>query len=122
MLKALSKPVRVVVGWQVIATATLAFFAGALAGVHGAASAALGGFVSILACVAAGLLVTRRQAESAAGMLYEALKAEGAKLGLSAFLVWLVFVRYEEVVPIAFLGSFVITVLVFSMAFFIPAK
>ena len=48
-----------------------------------------------------------------------ALKAEGVKLGVIAFLLWLVLAAYTEVVVAAFLGSFMATVLIFSMAFFV---
>ena len=48
-----------------------------------------------------------------------ALKAEGVKLGVIAFLLWLVLAAYTEVVAAAFLGSFMATVLIFSMAFFV---
>ena len=48
-----------------------------------------------------------------------ALRAEGVKLGVIAILLWLVLAAYDEVVVPAFLGSFIATVLIFSMAFFV---
>ena len=41
------------------------------------------------------------------------------KIGLIALLLWLVLATYAEVVMIAFLGSFMATILIFSMAFFV---
>ena len=52
MLRDLSKPIRTVLRWQVMATAALTLVAGALAGGHGALSAALGGAVSIVSGLA----------------------------------------------------------------------
>ena len=48
-----------------------------------------------------------------------ALKAEGAKLGVMASLLGIVLVVYAEVVVPVFLGSFIVTALIFSMAFFV---
>ena len=51
--------------------------------------------------------------------LMTALKAEAVKLGLIAILLGLVLAVYSAVVVPAFLGSFMATVLIFSMAFFV---
>lgn len=115
----LSKPIRTVLRWQLIATAGLALLAGSWAGAHGAWSAALGGAVSIGAGWASAKVATTGRADSAGGVLVTALKAEGVKLGLIAILLWLVLATYDAVVVPAFLGSFIATVLIFSMAFFV---
>ena len=114
-----SKPIRTVLWWQLVATAALAPAGGYLAGVDGALSAALGGAVSLCAGWAAAVVVSRGNAQSAAGVLTGALAAEGVKLGLIVVLLWLVFATYRDVVVLAFLGTFVLTALVFSMAFFV---
>jgi len=59
------------------------------------------------------------KAESAGGILLVVLRAEAVKLGLIVILLWLVLATYRDVVATAFLGSFVTTVLIFSMAFFV---
>ena len=59
------------------------------------------------------------KADSAGAVLLTALKAEGVKLGVIAILLGLVLTVYSAVVVPAFLGSFVLTVLIFSMAFFV---
>ena len=41
------------------------------------------------------------------------------KIGLIVLLLWLVLAMYENVVAPALIGSFVITVLIFTMAFFV---
>ncbi len=115
----LSKPIRTVLRWQLLATAALALVAGALAGAHGALSAALGGAVSVGAGWASARVATTGKADSAGGVLVTALKAEGVKLGVIAILLWLVLAAYTEVVVPVFLGSFMATVLIFSMALFV---
>ena len=52
-------------------------------------------------------------------MLAGALRAEAVKIGLALFLVWLVLTNYPQVAVAAFLGTFVVTMLIFAMAFFV---
>jgi len=115
----LSKPIRTVLRWQFLATAALALLAWVVAGEHGALSAALGGAVSLCAGWASGAVAARRKARSAGEVLLGALQAEGVKLGLVVVLLGLVLATYNEVVVAMFLGSFVATALIFSMAFFV---
>jgi ATP synthase protein I len=119
MLRHLSKPVYTVLRWQLVATAALALAAGWLSGMHGAVSAVAGGLVSITAGVAAAFVASRGDAKSAGGAVVWALRAEGVKVGLIAILLWLVLKTYTEVVVIAFIASFIVTVLIFAMAFFV---
>lgn len=119
MLRSLAKPIRTVLRWQVMATAALTLLAAFLAGAHGALSAALGGAVSILSGLGSAVAASMGKAESAGGILLVVLRAEAVKLGLIVILLWLVLATYREVVATAFLGSFVATVLIFSMAFFV---
>jgi ATP synthase protein I len=119
MLRHLSKPVMTVLRWQLAATAALALAAGVLAGVHGALSALAGGLVSITAGLAAAFVASRGDTKSAGGVLVGALRAEGVKIGLIAILLWLVLQTYPDVVVIAFIASFMVTVLIFAMAFFV---
>ena len=118
-LGALSRPIRTVLRWQVIATAALALVGGALAGVDGALSAALGGAVTIIAGWTSAMVAARGKTQSAGGVLVGALRAEAVKIGLIAFLLWVVLATYENVVAPALFGSFVVTVLIFTMAFFV---
>jgi ATP synthase protein I len=119
MLRHLSKPVLTVLRWQLAATAALALIAGWLSGVHGALSAVAGGLVSITAGVAAAFVASRGDTKSAGEVLVGALRAEGVKIGLIAVLLWLVLKTYSDVVVIDFIASFVVTVLIFAMAFFV---
>jgi ATP synthase protein I len=115
----LSKPIRTVIRWQFAATAVLTLTAGILAGAHGAVSAALGGAVSICAGWASGWVASAGKADSAGGVLVNALRAEGVKLGVIAILLGLVLAAYDEVAVPVFLGTFIATVLIFSMALFV---
>lgn len=117
-IRVLSRPIRTVFRWQLSATAVLAILGGVLAGAHGACSAALGGLVSVSAGWGSAM-VAASKADSAGGVLVTALKAEAVKLGLIVILLWLVLAAYSEVVVPAFLGSFMATALIFSMAFFV---
>lgn len=119
MLRHLSKPIRTVLQWQLAATAALALAAALLAGEHGAISAAAGGGISIIAGLAAALVASRGRARSAGGVVMGALTAEAVKLGLAVLLLWLVLTNYGDAVVAALIGSFVATMLVFAMAFFV---
>ncbi len=119
MLRRLSKPIRAVVRWQIAATAMMMLVAGAIAGLHAATSVAAGGLVSIVAGLAAAFVASRSNTKSAGGVLVGALRAEAVKIGLSVLLLWLVLANYEEAVVVAFIGAFVVTIVIFSMAFFV---
>jgi len=119
MLRHLSRPIRTVVGWQLAATAGLAALSAVLAGEQGAVSAALGGGISIAAGLAAAVVASRGKAGSAGGVVVGALAAEALKLGLAVILLWLVLANYDSAVVAALIGAFVVTLLIFSMAFFV---
>ena len=119
MLRELSRPIRTVLRWQLIATVALALIAGVLAGGHGAFSAALGGAVSILAGLASAVVASLGRAKSAEGALFAVLGAEAVKISLIVILLWLVLATYRDVAVLVFLGSFVVTVVIFAMAFFV---
>jgi ATP synthase protein I len=115
----LSKAIRTVLRWQLVATAVLTLLAEFLAGEQGALSAALGGAVSLSAGWASGMVAAMGKARSAGGILVGALRAEGVKIGLIAVLLGVVLAMYQDVVVIAFLGTFMATAIIFSMAFFV---
>jgi ATP synthase protein I len=119
MLRDLSRPIRTVLRWQLMATVALALIAGALAGGHGALSAALGGAVSIVAGLASAVVASLGRAKSAEGALFAVLRAEAVKIGLIVILLWLVLATYGDIAVPVFLGSFAVTVVIFAMAFFV---
>lgn len=112
---------RPVFGSQVLATIIIASIAAWLAGVHGAISALAGGLIGITGGLAFVFLAAKSAGEkgkSAGEVIFAALKAEAAKLFLAGLLLWLVLALYQEVVVVALLGSFVASILIFSMALF----
>ena len=119
MLRRLSKPVRVVTGWQLTATAAMTAAAGAAAGWHGAVSAVAGGLISICAGLVAAVIATRSGAKSAGGVLVGALAAEAVKIVLAVILLLVVIATYDGAVIVALIGSFMVAMVIFSMAFFV---
>jgi ATP synthase protein I len=119
VLRHLSKPVLAVLRWQLAASVALALLALLFAGAHGAASALAGGAVSIVAGLASAWVASRGNTKSAGGVLVGALRAEAVKIGLALVLLWVVLTNYDQAVVGAFLGTFVVTMLIFAMAFFV---
>jgi ATP synthase protein I len=119
MLRHLKKPVLTVLRWQLAATAVLMLIAALVAGGHGAASAFAGGLVSITAGLASALVASMGSANSAGGVVLGALRAEAVKLGLAVVLLWLLLVNYSQAVVGALIAAFVVTLLIFAMAFFV---
>lgn len=115
----LRRPIRTVLWWQLAATAAFAAAGGIIAGADGALSAALGGAVSVFAGGVSAVVVSIGRTQSAGQVLVRALLAEGVKIGLIVLLLWLVLATYGDVVVPAFIGTFVLTALIFAMAFFV---
>ena len=106
--------------WQLIATvfATIGFWF--LLGVSAAVSVLLGGLVGLVAGLGFVLMAqTSNGATDAGTTLRVALRAESVKVGLSVLLLWLVFATYKDVVAVAFVGSFSLAILIFSLAIFV---
>ena len=119
MLRRLKKPVLTVLRWQLAATAALALLCALLAGGHGAASALAGGLISITAGLASAAVASMGSAKSAGGVMLGALRAEAVKIGLAVLLLWFVLVNYSQAVVGAVIAAFVVTLLIFAMAFFV---
>lgn len=119
MLRRLGKPVLTVLRWQLAAIAALAVLAALIAGVHGALSALAGGLISVTAGLVAALVASMGRGKSAGGALMSALRAEAVKIGLAVLLLWLVLVNYPDAVVGALIATFVVTLLIFAMAFFV---
>jgi ATP synthase protein I len=119
MFRPLGKPIVTVLRWQIAATAAMTLAAAMIAGEHGAASAAAGGAISIVAGLASALVASLGKGKSAGGILLSALHAEALKIGLALLLLWLVLVNYQEAAVGALVATFIVTMLIFSMAFFV---
>lgn len=118
-----TKPIRTVLRWQVIATAVVAAIAWVWAGGHGAVSAMLGGVVNLAAGVVYAFLLGlgpgTARAPGGGAALIAMFRAEAGKLLVIIGGLWLVLSMYGDIVPAAFFTAFVITVIAFSMAFFV---
>ena len=112
------RKLRPVIGLQVLATIIIASIAAWFAGAHGAISAVLGGLISIIAGLVFVLLTATNKVRSAGEVLLAAFKAEAAKLFLAISLLWFVLATYPEAVVVGLIGSFVVSILVFSFALF----
>jgi ATP synthase protein I len=119
MLRRLGKPVLTVLRWQLAATAVLTLLSAAVAGVDGAISALTGGLIGVAAGLAAALVASMGNAKSAGGVVMAALRAEAVKIGLAVLLLGLVLVNYDAAVVGALIATFLVTLLIFSMAFFV---
>jgi len=107
-----SKPLRTVLRWQLYATAAMALGAGAIAGMHGAFSAVLGGIVSWAAGLVFAVMVSGGRVRTAGEALRILFRAEASKIMLIIILLWLVLTTYQDVVPVAFFAAFIVSVLV----------
>jgi ATP synthase protein I len=88
-----------------------------LSGYHGAVSALLGGLVNVTAGYVYGRFASRRSKGQTAGEALRTLfRAEASKIILIIMQLALVMMFYRDVVPLAFFGAFVVTVLMFGMA------
>jgi ATP synthase protein I len=118
-----TKPFRTVLKWQLFATAAIAAIAGFWAGEQGMISAVLGGLVNVVAGVVYAFLLglggRARAVPDVGSSLVAMLRAEAAKILVIVGGLWLVLSSYKDVVPAAFFTAFAITVIVFSMAFFV---
>lgn len=109
-----------VIRWQVLFTLFMALLCGWITGIHGAFSAFLGGMVSVISSLAYAMMVSRHKGYTAGSAVRTALRAEAVKIVIIIFSLWAVFAAYTEVVPVAFIGVFIMAVIIFSMALFVP--
>lgn len=114
-----TRPFRIVLGWQLVATALMAALSAGFSGISGAISAALGGAVAVAGSLVFMCLLPKRTASAPWDSLGALLRAEGAKVGVMVVLLWLVMVVFKKVVVVGFIGTFTIAVIIFSMAIFV---
>ena len=110
------RPFRIVLAWQVAATAALSLVAAIPWGKDGALSAALGGSINVAADAAYALIVARSRARSAGEALRTMFRAEAVKILLIIVMLWLAMAHYRSIVHGVFLGSFAVTLAIFAAA------
>ena len=114
-----NRPLNIVLRLQLLATLIAALVIGFFLGMHGAVSAVLGGSVSVISSAAFAIIISRHKGYTAEGTIRTALRAEAVKIILTVSLLWVVFKNYEDVNAFAFIGTFILNVLVYSMALFV---
>jgi len=113
-----TKPYLAVLRWQALATGGLALVAWPWAGGHAALSALLGGLVNITAGVVYAAVVFMGKRASAQHTVGTVFRAEASKILVIVVQLWIVLTTYRDVVTAAFLATFVVTVLLSSVALF----
>ena len=114
-----TRPFKVALGAQAAATIAIAIVAGAWAGRDAALSALLGGTINLVAEVLYGLTIGIVNPSTPTGTVFALLRAEASKVALIVFQLWLVLTMYDGLVTLPFIAAFVITVLVFRLAFIV---
>ena len=110
------RPFRIVLRWQLIATAVLTLVAWLLWGTDGAVSAAFGGGINVIAGWLYGWRVARSAPRTAGDTVVALFRAWAYKIAAIIVLMGLVLSQYRDLVPAAFFLAFTITVVVFSAA------
>lgn len=111
-----NRPLKIVLRVQLLITLVVAVAIGIFLGVQSAISAALGGGVSVISSAAYAIIVSHHKGYTAGETIRTALRAESVKIILTVILLWVVFKFYEDLNAFAFIGTFILTVLAYSMA------
>ncbi|MCG7757630.1 MAG: ATP synthase subunit I [Nitrosomonas sp.] len=111
-----NRPLKIVLHVQLLITLVVAVAIGIFLGVQSAISAALGGSVSVISSAAYAIIVSHHKGYTAGETVRTALRAESVKIILTVSLLWAVFKFYEDLNAFAFIGTFILTVLAYSMA------
>ena len=117
-----SRSLGIVIRWQLIFAIFSAIGCGLWTDWHGALSGFLGAIVSVVAAMAYAVIISRHREYSPGAVLRTALRAEAVKISVIVLALWAVFSIYKDVRPIIFIGSFIVAVLIFSAAAFVPKK
>ena len=105
--------------WQALASLACALVAALWSGGNAAWSAAMGGGVTVASTVAYALMLGAGEKSSAVASVSTMLRAEAVKIVVVFVGLWLALTRFQGVVPLALFVSFVITVLLFRVAFLV---
>ena len=110
------RAIRTVLRWQLIATAALTLASAIPWGTDGALSAAFGGLTNVAAGWVYGLLVTWGRKSNAGEVLRTMFRAEAAKVLVILAGLWTAFTHDPGLIHGAFIGTFVVTVVMFAAA------
>lgn len=104
---------------QLFLTLIIVIVFGFSSDLHSVMSAMLGGMVSFVSSAAFSVIISQHEGYTASGAIRTAVKAEIVKICLIVILLWIVLKSYEDVSALIFIGTFILTILVHSMALFI---
>ena len=110
------RAIRIVLRWQLIATAALTLASALPWGMHGALSAALGGLTNVAAGWAYGWVLTWSRKRDVGETLRAMFRAEAAKVLVILAGLWTAFTHDPGLIHGAFIGTFVVTVVMFAAA------
>ncbi len=113
------KPLLVVLRWQLLITVLVAIILTLLIDLHSAISAFFGGMVNIISSAAYAIIVSRHKGFTADGTIRTALRAEAVKILLTIVQLWAVFRYYADLNALAFIGTFILIVIMHSMVLFV---
>jgi len=111
-----TRPIRILLVSQALATLAFAVIGGLWAGRDGAVSGALGGAINLVANFVYALMGGIVRPASAIGALFLILRAEGFKVALVLVQLILVLVLYRALVSAPFILAFIVTALMFGLA------
>jgi F0F1-type ATP synthase assembly protein I len=111
-----SRPIRVLLAWQAVATLAFAALGGWWEGRPGAVSGALGAAINLVANFVYALMAGLVRPQSAFGALLMLLRAESFKVAMVLVQLVLVMLLYRELAPGPFIVAFIATALMFGIA------
>lgn len=114
-----NRPLKIILRIQFLVTLIAVCGFWLLVDRHGGVSALLGGMISVATTAVYAIIVSQHSGYTAGAALRTALRAEAVKIVLTVGLLWIVFKYYESVNAFVFIGTFILTVLIYSLALLI---
>ena len=115
----MSKPVLMALKWQLAVILIAALLFAWPAGIHGAVSAILGGLINLLAALLFAWVASINGAKSPGNTLRALFRAEASKIAFIVLALWWVLTTYQQMDKAGFFITFIVTVLVSQMTFFV---
>ena len=112
----IGRPYRLTAARQSLAVVAISAVAGVAAGFAGLLSALLGGSIGLAGLLVFALVIKGGE-PSAGGAVRRALRAEAAKIIAVVALLWASFAIYRDMVVLAFMAAFAVSVLLSGFAF-----
>jgi ATP synthase protein I len=111
-----SRPIRILLAWQAVATLAFAALGGLWEGRPGAISGALGAAINLVGNFVYALMAGLVRPSSATGAMFMLLRAESLKVAMVLVLLLLVLRLYRELAAGPFIVAFIATALMFGIA------